>query len=328
MLKVGKLAVILVCVSCALSTILAGDTVRQKQADGKPHVVFVIGTPHYSPEKTMPPLAEQLAEKFDFRTTVILPEGDPERSEKGIQGLQVLEQADIAVFFLRFLTLPEEQLEHIIRYVESGRPVVGLRTSTHAFRYPEGHKLQKWNNGFGTDVLGSRYFIHMQGTTDVKLIPAARNHPVATGIPARPFQAAGSLYRAVLPDDATALLMGTGKPRKAGTFTNIFGTHVLNDVETSPVAWVWENQWGGRVFTTTLGHVKTFENEAVIRLLINAIHWAAGKPVPPASVKMTPIPAGGSRSTAAASGDSGRASDQQLTSASNLRFPHTLEILR
>ena len=67
---------------------------------------------------------------------------------------------------------------------------------------------------------------------------------------------------------------------------------MLKDVEKSPVAWVWQNQWGGRVFTTTLGHVKTFENEWMVRLLINGIHWAAGRPVPKASVKITPIRAG------------------------------------
>lgn len=292
MLKIRNLAISLACVLCAWSAVVAGDKVRQQDANRKPHAVFVIGTPHYEPAKTMPPLARQLAEKFGFRTTVILPDGDPERSEKGIEGLDVLKQADIAVFYLRFLTLPKEQLDHIINYVESGKPVIGLRTSTHAFIYPEGHELQKWNIGFGKDVLGSSYYVHMAGTTDVKVLPAAKDHPVLTGIPDEPLQAAGVLYRACLPADATPLLMGTGKPRKAGTVTNIFGTHVLKDVEKSPIAWVWQNQWGGRVFTTTLGHVKTFENEWMVRLLVNGIHWAAGRPVPKASVKMTPIVAG------------------------------------
>jgi hypothetical protein len=70
----------------------------------KPHAVFVVGTPHYNPAATMPPLAKQL-ERFGFRVTVILPEGNPEMNKngKGLPGLEVLKEADVAIFFLRFL---------------------------------------------------------------------------------------------------------------------------------------------------------------------------------------------------------------------------------
>ncbi|HZH36018.1 MAG TPA: hypothetical protein VEX65_02015, partial [Flavisolibacter sp.] len=47
-----------------------------------------------------------------------------------------------------------------------------------------------------------------------------------------------------------------------------------------PVAWTWQNGWGARVFTTTLGHPEDFNQEPFQRLVINGIHWALGKDNP------------------------------------------------
>jgi len=104
----------------------------------KPHAVIVVGTHHYSPQKTMPAFADALV-RLGFQTTVINPDWDPEKDKRGLPGLEALEDADVALFFVRFLKLEKEQLLHITKYLESGKPVVGFRTSTHAFRYPEGH---------------------------------------------------------------------------------------------------------------------------------------------------------------------------------------------
>ena len=37
--------------------------------------------------------------------------------------------------------------------VLAGKPVVAFRTTTHAFNYPKGHELEKWN-AFAADYLG------------------------------------------------------------------------------------------------------------------------------------------------------------------------------
>ncbi|MGY8692869.1 MAG: ThuA domain-containing protein, partial [Verrucomicrobiia bacterium] len=103
---------------------------------------------------------------------------------------------------MRFLTLPEDQLGYIERYLKSGKPVVGFRTSTHAFAYPSGHSLEKWNDGFGRDALGSKYFIHLQGATEVER-PKGAKHPVLRNVNFKtPQTAGGTLYLAELPDDA------------------------------------------------------------------------------------------------------------------------------
>ena len=258
---------------------------------GVPHAVFVVGTPHYSPGSTIPGLAEQLAQ-LGFRTTVVLPAGDPEKNPVGIPGLDALKTADVAVFYLRFLTLPDDQLKLIVDYLKSGKPVVGFRCSTHAFAYPKGSPNARWNDGFGRDALGSKYFIHLQGTTQVSGVAVAQAHPVLTGIKlAGDLTAAGTLYLADPPADADVLLGGIGKSKKTGIVKNGFGTHALTETMTQPVAWTWTNKWGGRVFTTTLGHPDTFSNRQFVRLFLNGICWAAGKDVPK-KLRARPIKAG------------------------------------
>ena len=82
------------------------------QENTKPHAVFVVGTPHYDPISTMPELAKQL-KRAGFRTTVVLPKGNPEKNPGGMPGLDALKKADVAIFCMRFLTLPDEQLKFI-----------------------------------------------------------------------------------------------------------------------------------------------------------------------------------------------------------------------
>ena len=51
------------------------------------------------------------------------------------------------IIFTRFRDLPDEQMKHIVDYVESGRPIIGLRTATHAFNIKESKTYAKyaWN---------------------------------------------------------------------------------------------------------------------------------------------------------------------------------------
>lgn len=248
----------------------------------KPHAVLVVGTHHYSPQKTMPEFAKEL-ESVGFQTTLINPDWDPEKDKRGLPGLDALAEADVAVFFTRFLRIPDEQLAHITRYIESGKPVVGLRTSNHGFKFPKGHPQAKWNNGFGRDALGTPYRIHLNSATTLKFADGAADHPILTGIdPKADWTSPGTLYLTDLQPGITPLLLGTGKPRetKPTTRKNGFGTHKLTPVMTDTVAWTWTNKWDGRTFSTSLGHEGDFQNADALRLMLNGVLWAAGKPIP------------------------------------------------
>jgi type 1 glutamine amidotransferase len=244
---------------------------------GKPLVVFVTGDHEYSSEGTMPLIAAELEKNYGFRT-IVLKSSPDHNSEENIPGLEALKEADLAVFFLRWRRLPADQVKHIEDYLKTGKPVVGFRTTTHAFNYPKGHELEKWN-AFGELAFNSppgwggkashTHYGH-ESTTDVSVIPEAAKDPVLTGVD-KEFHAKSWLYT-VLPNypsnGSKWLLMGHAvNPNKA-------------DAIDHPVAWTGKNSYGGKVFMTTLGHPEDFDQEPFQRLVINAIHWSAGKPVP------------------------------------------------
>lgn len=101
----------------------------------------------------MPLIAEILTRQHGMRCSLCY-SVDPETDEKAprlltnVVGLEALADADLAVFYLRYRQLPDEQLARIVEYVDSGRPLVGLRTTTHAFRYENGPHV-RFNDGFG-----------------------------------------------------------------------------------------------------------------------------------------------------------------------------------
>ena len=245
------------------------------QVQNKPLVVFVTGDHEYGGEETLPLIAAELEKNYGFNTKV-LKASPNQNAEKNIPGLEILAQADLAVFFLRWRQLPPEQLEFIDKYLKSGKPVMGFRTSTHAFNFPKGHESEKWN-AFGEFALnappgwgkaGHTHYGH-KSTTDVSVIEAAKKHPILKGISPN-FHVSSWLYR-VLPDYPTK-----------GSEWLLMGKAVNPDKEAieNPVAWTGTNSFGAKIFTTTLGHPEDFQVEDFQHLIINAIHWELGKKVP------------------------------------------------
>lgn len=253
----------------------------------KGNLVFVAGTHHYHPEKSMPPLAKEL-ERLGFHTTVILTPDDPEENHNGVgvRGLEALDQADAVIFFLRFLTLDDEQFGHVERYVRSGKPVIGMRTSTHAFRYPDDHPRAAWNYNFGRTVLGTQWLTHMKSETECRRLEQARQHPILTGVDEQPFLSPGQLYITDLEPGCVPLVVGTGDIPQERVYSDRFGTRLVAKTETDILAWTWQNHYGARVFGTTLGHPRDFAVPQIMRIVVNGIHWAAGVEVPDAACEI------------------------------------------
>ncbi|MDP4854303.1 MAG: ThuA domain-containing protein [Saprospiraceae bacterium] len=245
-------------------------------AQKKPLIVFVAGDHEYGGEQTLPLLAAELEKSYNFQTKV-LTSFPNQNGEKNIPGLEALKDADLAVFYLRWRQLVPEQLALIEEYLKTGKPVMGFRTTTHAFNFPKNHPSEKWN-AFGEFALnappgwgGKAAHTHYghESSTDVSVIEKAKNHPILTGVEPN-FHVRSWLYR-VLPDYPTKgsewLLMGKAvKPDKAA-------------IE-NPVAWIGTNSFGAKIFTTTMGHPEDFSVESFQRLLVNAIHWELGLKIP------------------------------------------------
>jgi type 1 glutamine amidotransferase len=167
-------------------------------------------------------------------------------SKTDLPGLEALEDADLMVLFTKRLELPPEQLVLVKRYCELGRPIVGIRTASHAF--------QNWLE-LDRAILGGDYSGHYGKdiTTTIKIEKAAEKHPILKGFD--PFETKTSLYKnRNIAKDTTLLLTGT------------IPEH------TEPLAWTREHR-GGRVFYTSLGGPEDFENPQFLTLLTNAILW-------------------------------------------------------
>ncbi len=242
----------------------------------KPLVVFVCGDHEYSGESTLPLMASFLEKNYGFRTKVLSSYPD-QNSEKNIPGLEALREADLAVFFLRWRILPSNQIAEIEAYLQSGKPIMGFRTSTHSFNYPKGDSLESYN-GFAERAFGAppgwagksghTHYGH-KASTDVRMIPEAKKHPILNGVDPN-FHVRSWLYR-VLPDF----------PVKGSEWL-LMGKAIDPDKEAvdQPVAWTWKNRYNGRVFFTTMGHPEDFSVEAFQHLVVNAIHWELGLKVP------------------------------------------------
>jgi uncharacterized protein len=238
------------------------------QIPARPHVVFVTGDDEYRSEYSMPAIAAILEARHGIRTSVAYARPTPQ-SANNIEGLEALRDADLAVFFLRWRQLPAEQMQQILDYLGKGRPLVGLRTTTHAFKYPSGSPLAQWNDGFGMDVFGQKWIRHHGGASSTKVtaVAAQAGHPVLRGV-APEWQVRSWLYEvAPLQGDCLVLMDGAA--------INPQG----KDASPQPVAWV-KTYRGARVFFTTLGHPEDFREPAARKLLVNGILWALGREIP------------------------------------------------
>lgn len=243
-----------------------------KGEDGKPHLVFVTGDEEYRSEETMPMLARILHRDHGFTVSVCfaLTDGiiDPNRTDN-IEGLEILKEADMMIVNTRFRNLPDDQLKHITDFAESGRPMAGFRTATHAFRYDGGNKM---NKEWPQKVFGLPWISHHGGgnSTDALIADGQEKHAILRGV--EPFHARSWLYHSTsLLETATPLLIGRAVKGAEP------GGERFSDAHT--IAWthIYEGEKGkSRVFFTTLGHPYDFNQVSMRKLALNGILWALG----------------------------------------------------
>ncbi|APW58923.1 PVC-type heme-binding CxxCH protein [Paludisphaera borealis] len=243
-----------------VSTDLTGQPAFAFQLDDRPRAVFLIGEDEYQTEKTLPAFALSELEPLGVRCTFAI--ADPKKPHD-FPGIEALDDADLLVVSVRRRAPSDGEMKTIRRYIESGKPVVGIRTACHAFdargKAPAGHV--EWPT-FDPDVIGGHYTGHHANDVKPSIVPApgAASHPILLGVePA--FNGQGSLYKV--------------NPLAASTHPLLIGTIAGHPAE--PVAWT--NQSGkSRVFYTSLGHPDDFAIPAFRRLLRNAVFWALDRP--------------------------------------------------
>jgi type 1 glutamine amidotransferase len=162
----------------------------------------------------------------------------------------------------------KDQLDAVRAHLEAGKPLVGIRTASHAFALRPKEtltdpKLANWQK-FDPEVLGGNYVNHHGNgpRTTVTLAPGAEAHPILKGVSLADFFCTGSLYKvSPLEKGAMPLLIGAipGQPAEPLAWTHAYGTKQA------------------RIFYTSLGNPDDFQNPAFRRILINGLAWALGK---------------------------------------------------
>jgi type 1 glutamine amidotransferase len=230
--------------------------------DARKHLVIISAEDEYDTEKTLPAFADHYL-RGDFRITTVIGKDSEVEGGTLLPGIEALRDADVAILSVRRKAVPTEQLQIIRDYVEAARPLVALRTASHAFQLregepPEGYAL--WPH-FDEEVLGARYeghygrdpntFVWVRDSAD------AENHPILEGVRRDKFRVASWLYKNRDLADSTQLLL-MGRVGESG--------------EVEPVAWTNRTKWGGEVFYTSLGHPGDFRLPAFEQLLLGAVN--------------------------------------------------------
>jgi len=262
------------------------------------HIVLIAADQEYRSEQSMPMMAKILSTHHGFDCTVLFGVNErgevdptmPVYPEKGkeaefrehhIPGLEHLASADLVVFFTRLLTLPKSEMEHIVNYVDSGKPIIALRTANHGFLDSLPYKIDDKPVRWGEDILGGTFLNHhghwMADSTRGKIVEEQKHHPVLTGV--SDIWGNSDVYRTYpegsgLPSDCTALVWGQPlMGRQPDDPPN-------EKLEPLPVAWVkdWKTSSGktARVFHSTMGSGTDLKSAGLRRLVINAAYWGMG----------------------------------------------------
>ncbi|MEM8666373.1 MAG: ThuA domain-containing protein [Planctomycetota bacterium] len=243
----------IICVVPSYSLVMADE-------DGQKRIVMLVAEREYDTDQSLKAFAGQYLQ--DYKTTIVLADTDDRNS---LSGIEALETADLMVVSVRRRTLPKDQLDRIRDFVKSGKPVIGLRTASHAFSL-RGKPAPKGRAGwpeFDAQVFGGNYTNHhgnsLQTSIELPEKTSGETSSILAGIrSALPAPSGGSLYRvSPLAANANVLLIGR-----------------VPGAEAEPVAWTFIRKDGGKSFYTSLGHTEDFGGPVLPKLLKNAIQWS------------------------------------------------------
>jgi type 1 glutamine amidotransferase len=289
---------VLVCLLAVCGVATAADPWIEYPGEGDgpgkgKKIVLVSGDEEYRSEEALPMLAKILSKHHGFTCTVLFAI-DPKDGcinpniTNNIPGLEKLKDADLMVVFLRWRTLPDEQMKHFVEYVESGKPIIGLRTATHAIKpgqkgeYAKYGGSKDYEGGFGKQVLGETWVNHhgAHGKEGTRGIVAAGQlkHPILTGIKAGDIFGPTDVYTVnPLAKECVPLVYGEVTETLKPDSKAVSGKK--ND-PMMPVAWTktykTANDKTANVFTTTMGASQDLEYPGTRRMVINAAFWAVG----------------------------------------------------
>jgi hypothetical protein len=275
----------------------AADWANYRGQDGPgkgKRIVFVTGDEEYRSEELAPMLAKILAVRHGFDCSVLFalnPQDgtiDP-LNQTNIVGARLLQDADMMVIFTRFRELPDDQMKFVADFVNSGKPIMGIRTGTHAFDIKRNKKSayakydwqsKEWPGGFGQQVLGDTWVNHHgdhgKESTRGVLNETFKSHPILKGVD--DIWGPTDVYTiAHLPQNAQVLVWGQVLEGMQPTDKPVVGRK--ND-PMMPLVWVrtyqGESGKSSRIICSTIGAAVDAKSEGLRRLFVNACYWGMG----------------------------------------------------
>ena len=255
------------------------------------HIVLVSGDDEYRSEEALPMLGKILAVRHGFKCTVLFAINPKTgqiqpNHQTNIPGLEALKTADVMIMALRFRSLPDEQMKHIVDYTHSGKPIIGLRTSTHAFnmRGKSAYKYLSWNSrakewlgGFGRQVLGDTWINHhgRHGSESTRGVINKKfaSHPILRGV--KDIWGPTDVYGVRnLTKKAHVLVHGQVVAGMKPTDKAVEGR---KNEPMMPLIWTktYKGSEGkeSRIVCTTMGASMDFQSEGLRRTIVNACFW-------------------------------------------------------
>ena len=259
------------CPTVVSSDILGGSPFHFAE-DRRPTIVWIIGENEYHTWETLPCFAARELAWRGFRSIFVT--ASTNLTDFAFHPIRPIAQADLLVISVRRRALPRSMMELIRAHLRSGKPLLGIRTASHAFA-PRGQSLSLarqnpnlaiWPD-FDPEILGGHYHGHYRPGPIVQIHPAqaARAHPILHSVNLHNAKAFGSLYQV--------------RPLKPDTVPLLYGSIPNHSPE--PVAWTRHLSTGSRIFYTSLGHSQDFAQPWFRHLLGNAVYWCLGMTPPP-----------------------------------------------
>lgn len=257
-------------------------------------IVLMSGDEEYRSEEGLPMLGKILAKRHGFTCTVLFAVNkdtgqiDPNTGDN-IPGIEALDQADLLIILTRFRNLPADQMKHVESYLAAGKPVIGLRTATHAFAIRDSKSpYAKWDwqtkaagfeGGFGRTILGETWISHhgKHGSQSTRGVIASgqQSNPIVRGCDDiwGPTDVYG--VRLPLPETCTPIVIGQVLSGMNPTDKPVEGDQ---NNPMMPVAWTKSYAFGdakGKSFCTTMGASQDLRSEGLRRLIVNATYWCS-----------------------------------------------------
>lgn len=263
-----------------LSSDITGEKQFRFSKDDRKIVAFITAENEYATNLRFPVFGDELLLTNNVQCEYAI--GKPISEGTGIhniENLQILKDADLVVTCIRRRALEQDRMQLIRDYMASGKPLLAIRTSSHAFdakgnvsrsgggvvasNVPVSDQLAQWPE-FDKEVLGGNYqghFGHLNKGTDISIVPGMEGHPLLKGVDSVGFVSPSWLYinRPLRSENIEVLLTGS-----------IPGESV------QPVLWI-NHREKGTVVYTSLGHWNDWKIPGFQHIMSNSISWLLDK---------------------------------------------------